>query len=152
MPTRTALELEFVSDVNEKMNRALGFLNTIIRKDADEVVTSVGFDLLRRIQMKTPVRTGRARASWHLIPPNSGRDPFGAYRDRLGHSFSGTLEGVRTGPGEAVVGSNVVYMPALEAGHSRQAPNGMVAVSMLEILGQMELKISERIGARWLAF
>ena len=110
MATRAELELEFVSDVQIKMNKALGFLQTMIQRDANDVVTTVGLDLLRRIQQKTPVRTGRARASWHLVPPNSNQDPFLAYTDRRGHTYWGDLEGVRTGPGEAVVGSNVSYM------------------------------------------
>jgi hypothetical protein len=88
-------------------------------------------ELHRRIALRTPVRTGRARNSWHVVKPNQ-TDSY-PYADNQGTQFDGTLQNTTTGPWDTVVGSNVNYMLFLEAGHSRQAPNGMVAVSLAEL-------------------
>lgn len=116
--------------------------------NAHSIVRAHALDLLSRIQARTPVRTGRARNSWHMIPPNSSIFRF-TYADRTGRSYDGSVEGVKTGPFEAAVATNVEYMPSLEAGHSKQAPQGMVAVSAREKSVELEAEISREIGSAW---
>jgi hypothetical protein len=105
----------------------------------EEELLKHAFEFLRRVQVRTPVRTGRARNSWHLIKPES--EDLYQYTDNHGTSFDGTLSDGHTDPLEAVVGSNVPYMIALEAGHSRQAPNGMVAITLAELSGALEARL-----------
>ena len=110
-----------------------------------------GLEILKRIQMRTPVDTARARNSWHAVLPNQG-DSY-QYNSNARHrdgtpitgptSFDGTLD-VHAGPWDMFVGSNVEYMLFLEAGHSQQAPNGMVAVTLAEMTGALEARL-ERI-------
>ena len=102
------------------------------------------FDLLKRIAMKTPVDTGRARASWHAVLPNT--TDFYMYHDLQGKEFNGTLADTTTGPWDTVVGSNVEYMIFLEAGHSRQAPEGMVTLSLLELRGALQRRLEDTIA------
>lgn len=104
----------------------------------DELL-KIGLEMHRRIAMRTPVKTGRARNSWHLVPPNSV-DTF-SYRDDQGHGFDGTLNDGVTGPLDVIIGSNVPYMIMLEAGHSRQAPNGMVGITLAEFHGALEARV-----------
>jgi len=99
-------------------------------QDAEDMIGSLALELLGRIQARTPVDTGRALNSWHAVMP--GESDAYTYKDGNGKSFDGSI-GVTAGPLEAWVGSNVDYMIYLEVGHSRQAPAGMVAVSVLEL-------------------
>ena len=99
------------------------------------------FEAERRIIMRTPVRTGRAKNSWHTVKGNEP-DAF-QYTDNEGNAFDGALGLPAGDPWEAVVGSNVVYMIALEAGHSRQAPNGMVAITLAEIEGGLDRRLDQ---------
>ena len=100
------------------------------------------FEIFRRIQLRTPVDTGRARRSWHVVPPGTPADSF-SYTDDRGTVFDGTLDSVSTGPNEWVVGSNVPYMIALEAGHSRQSPQGMVAITIAEFNYALQAKLEQ---------
>lgn len=97
------------------------------------VVKRVGFDLYGRIIRKTPVDTGRARGSWTISVSEADRTvlppappgqiypppPIGALDVRLNESI--------------VISNNLPYITALEDGHSKQAPNGMVALSIAEV-------------------
>lgn len=115
-------------------------------EDMQTEVRRVAFELLARIAKRTPVRTGRLRNSFHVVPPGSDSDTY-VYSDDQGHSFDGALADPHTGPFEALVGTNVIYALAIEAGHSRQAPQGMVAISVAEMSGALEAKLQAALDA-----
>jgi hypothetical protein len=84
-----------------------------------------------------------------VIAPGTRTDTF-AYRDNRGRSFDGGLGAVGLRSLEAGVASNVLYMLRLEAGWSRQAPAGMVAISIQELRGALDARASaviDRAGA-----
>lgn len=85
---------------------------------AQAVQKKVAFDLFRRIVKKTPVDTGRARASWTISA---------------------------NGADQTVISNNVPYITALEDGHSKKAPVGMVKVSIAEIDVAMRRLVDEGI-------
>lgn len=112
-----------------------------------EVQTGVAFECAESIIVGaspgnpdgTPVDTGFARASWWLAVGGEGAPPLPpdaeravkaglATRDALGESAAAL--------GHATVGtpifilSNTAYMEALELGHSKQAPQGMVGITV----------------------
>ena len=139
---RRALELETTDLV-----AALGRFVTAIPQNVMEAVATVAFGLEAAIKRRTPVDTGRARASIHTVVGGAS----GSYTyswsgntrtGKPGGNADGTLDETPasplTGVAEAIVGSNVVYLPALEAGHSKQAPSGMFRVSIAERRGELE--------------
>jgi len=130
----------------ERFVAALAIFHDLVGGNVDRLVTAHALDYQMRVQMRTPVRTGRLRNSIHTVPPNSS-DTF-SYRDNTGRSFSGAL-GVRTGPGEAVVGTNVEYAAAIEAGWSRQAPSGMFALAFKEKTSDLEREIEAATVRLW---
>jgi hypothetical protein len=135
--------------VRVEVRQLIGLLQQLQAAGVDmqqELVTYT-LKLLELIQTKTPVDTGRARASWHAVLPNTSQDSF-TYSDRQGKKFDGTLPNTGTGPMDTVVGSNVEYMIFLEAGHSKQAPSGMVALSLSELRGALEGRLQAVIAAR----
>lgn len=168
--TKKSLQL-FNADLLKFSQKTGIHLEMLIRRIAIEIYT--------RITLKTPVDTGRARASWNL---SRGRPDLSVPAERAqledkviwkGSATSGAQVPVRiitiqqqrnamnkrfTGQqaakiaalkGAKLVGkydlatvhliepvwitSNLFYIIYLEHGSSRQAPNGMVAISLAEV-------------------
>lgn len=104
-----------------------------------KVVKKVAFQLFRRIIEKTPVDTGRARASWNIAigAPDASVQPEGQYRSNPG-GLAAKANTVLAGYGAddrlppVWISNNLPYIGELENGHSQQAPSGMVALSIAE--------------------
>jgi len=97
----------------------------------------LGLEALRRVVLKTPVDTGRARANWQtsLGSPVEGVlnrvDPSGGVAIAEG---TGVIVAVQ--PFQDIwLSNNVPYIISLEDGSSKQAPAGMVAVTIGELQG-----------------
>lgn len=94
------------------------------------------FEAYRRVVLRTPVDTGRARGNWDVSvnEPSSTFD-WEKY-DKTGSSSitqaakfvqSVTLDDI------SYIVNNLPYIGALERGHSKQAPEGMVALTVEEV-------------------
>lgn len=129
------------------------FIKKTVPADHLKLQKKIAIDLLARIIDRTPVGNpsfwkesslpappgyvgGRARANWQIstfAPGNSdidAIDPEGDVTTALGLSKVGTAKA----GGTIWIFNNVRYIKRLEMGHShRQAPLGMVAVSLAEI-------------------
>lgn len=138
-----------VEDNAAEFVAGLQMFRDLVGSDMDKLVMAHALDFQNRVQMRSPVRTGRFRNSIHTVPPNT-RDSF-RYRDDEGREFDGTMK-VRTGPGEAVVGTNVEYAADLEAGRSKQAPYGMFTVSLIEKTHEINQEIERIVRERWNSF
>jgi phage gpG-like protein len=124
-----------------RFNQSLDRYLQVVQPNVHDAVRTVALDLLARIKQRTPVDTGRLRNSFHAVMP--GQTDNYSYSDREGRGYDGSLGvtpkvSVLKGEVEAVVGTNVDYAIFIEAGHSRKAPRGMVAVSVLELTGALE--------------
>lgn len=127
------------------------------------VMKRIVLDLFRRITKRTPVDTGRARASWDVkvgspsawIPPETKESVAGTGKTRLGAGLAGNALGVGGLSGgtvkevgsaiEEIDGTQTVfittaldYMQYLEKGSSAQAPSGMVVLSISEVEIEIE--------------
>jgi len=86
-----------------------------VQARANSVIRKVGFDLHGRIVERTPVDTGRAKAGWSIdVRPDS-----------------------------TWIYNNVEYIVPLEYGHSKQAPQGMVRLSIADIVNAWPDIVSE---------
>lgn len=100
----------------------------------DLTVRYVSLELFRRVVLRSPVDTGRFRANWQV---EIGGLPQGTLEldDRTGAATvsraDAELAGVRAGDTIYLV-NNLPYGPALERGSSKQAPAGMVGISVEE--------------------
>jgi hypothetical protein len=81
-------------------------IKKFLEKQEKDAIKGLSFDFLSRVQQLTPVDTGRARAGWRI---SQGKNE-----------------------NEMIVYNGVEYVVFLEYGHSRQAPQGMVRVSLAE--------------------
>jgi len=143
--TRSSLSkagMENVKQNAEEFSRALFDMGAFIKEGMmGQVIRKTALDLYSRIAQRTPVDTGRARAGWFIntakgeeLPPEnpggkSGADSAVAQKARaFGYQ------------GEPVIYiyNNVAYIEVLENGWSKQAPMGMVAVSLHEFTTVLE--------------
>lgn len=102
----------------------------------DRKVREVCFEMSARIIQKTPVDTGRARANWIA----SIGSPSTAVTDSMDKIGSATLANAMSVAKGAVgkvfwLSNNLPYIEKLEYGSSKQAPQGMVRVTMIEMRG-----------------
>lgn len=103
-----------------------------IRRTVDDVVKAkklIALEALRRIIQKTPVDTGRARGNWQvslelLAEENWSKDPLSE-----GAAYLSKLRDFEI----LYIFNNVEYVIYLEEGHSSQAPQGMVAITLQEL-------------------
>ncbi|MBT2333622.1 HK97 gp10 family phage protein [Variovorax paradoxus] len=114
--------------------------------NADLVVKKVAIDILARVVMRSPVDTGRFRGNWQLTvgAPASGNlateDKGGASTVNAG---TAALASFQVGP-TIFITNNLPYGPRLEyEGYSKQAPSGMVRVTVSEFEGLIRKAIGE---------
>lgn len=107
--------------------------------DMRQVVRKLAFESFKRIILRTPVDTGRARANWGVT---IGSPRSGAFNtEAVDKSGSRTLETARSQAehfdcqGSIFMTNNLPYIGALEYGSSKQAPSGMVRVTVAEMRG-----------------
>lgn len=113
----------------------------------DQVGRKVALTGYRRIILRTPVRTGRARGNWLCAvgAPVEATPDLAAVNDtdRSGRSTVATMQGEVEGwsprTGRSIfLSNNLPYIGRLEHGSSTQAPNGMVAITLAELGGIAE--------------
>lgn len=94
-----------------------------------------------KLVKRTPVDTGRARASWAISvsEPYSGPPLLpGNYTEPNAPDVS-AIDGTTA----IFITSNLPYMEALEEGHSGQAPHGMVRISIAEIAAEIDSVLAD---------
>jgi len=100
------------------------------------VIQKITMEAFERVVLKTPVDTGRARASWS---PSIGAPTTASYPERMDKSGGVSIAAAQRAAfdwnciGSIFLCNNLPYVGALEYGHSKQAPAGMVRVTLSEI-------------------
>lgn len=111
--------------------------------NADLAVRKIVLDLNARLVARSPVDTGRFRANWQY---GFGAAPAGSIE------IAGTSESPAppspppvlpkgTGVGVHYLVNNLPYAQALERGYSKQAPLGLVGLTVIEFSG-----LADRVG------
>ena len=94
----------------------------------------IALEVFRRVVERTPVDTGRAKGNWQ---PSVNAQLEGALEevDPGGATVMSKIESEIAGtqPGDMIfLVNNLPYIIRLEEGDSTQAPQGMVAITLLE--------------------
>jgi hypothetical protein len=127
----------FSLDVSKWVEKAKG--------RADEVVRKVAFDLSAQIVNTSPVRLGRFRGNWFM---GVGTRPTVATAD-VDKDGSKTIARMQSLRPQIFAGSviyttnNLPYAMKLETGYSKQAPLGMVRVTVENYPGVVEQAVAE---------
>lgn len=95
--------------------------------------------LKEKVERKTPVDTGRLRASWAA----SDSAPS-SYVPSEGEAGLGPVEGTFSQAFDiSFLVSNLPYAAVMEFGGSKQAPQGMVRISLAELETELEATFGE---------
>lgn len=102
------------------------------------VVQKISMEAFKRVILRTPVDTGRARANWGCTI-GKPRTPIQIdSTDKSGSATTaamvGTVQGF-SGDGSAFLVNNLPYINELEKGSSQKSPQGMVRVTAAEMAG-----------------
>ena len=124
---------------------------------ADIVLKKIVFDAFAGVILRSPVDTGRFRASWR-VSVNSVNDTVEPDRAGVPSPLKGQGGSAPADPGEQQVAqiaistakfgdivyitNNLPYGPALEGGWSKQAPSGVMAITFLEIVTNLQNAIA----------
>lgn len=116
----------FELDIQRFVDKAKGNVDIVIRK--------IALDIFRRVILKTPVDTGRLRGSYQVA---IGSIPSGMTEtnDKTGTATIAKVTAATLGlkAGDVIfMVSNLEYARAIEFGHSKQAPGGMVRTTLQE--------------------
>jgi len=134
MPARTTIR-GFELDL-ERASEALGI-------GLGDVVDKLGFDLMRNIVLRTPVARGTAAGNWQASEGDRPAAPVlattGTNEDAQAKALGSFAQVANGEPFRKVwLGNFLPYIEALEFGHSKQAPAGMVRVAMAEVKVELE--------------
>ena len=100
-------------------------------ESANEVAVILGIQVFKGIVLKTPVDTGRARANWMI---SEGSPQVATV---LGTQAPATPSPMDFKGGSRIfITNSLPYIVPLEYGHSKQAPAGMVRVTLAEVQAQ----------------
>jgi hypothetical protein len=105
----------------EEARRDFARMGEQARPKGSRAVRSVSLALMRGVKLAMPIRYGRARASWGQWTPSDIVNP-----QEANASAEDAHWAERDGGLTVEQGSNVEYVPALNAGHSQQAPAGFI--------------------------
>lgn len=127
----------FELDIQHFVDKANGNIDLVFRK--------ISLELFKRVILKSPVLTGRFRANWQVA---IGSIPSGTLElnDKTGTATISKVQAtalqVKAGQVITLV-NNLAYAVPLEFGHSKQAPNGMVRLTVLEFGAVVSKAVSE---------
>jgi hypothetical protein len=127
----------FTAQIGQFVQKAQGNMDLVVRK--------VAFEMFSRVIQKSPVDLGRFKSSW-LVSINAVASGDPGTIDKSG---APSLERVNAAVLELKAGdmismvSNLAYANRLEYGYSKQAPAGMVRITVGEFNGVVDQAASE---------
>lgn len=119
----------FEADIARFVEKAKGNLDLVVRK--------IALDMFSRVVLKSPVDTGRFRGNWQVA---IGSAPSGVLTldDKSGRATISRIqaETLKLKAGDVIyLVNNLPYARRLEHGWSKQAPAGMVGITVAEFAG-----------------
>lgn len=110
------------------------------------VIRKIAFEAFKRVVLRTPVDTGRARANWGVRVGAPTTFTTEGLDKRGGKTLAAAMEGVNawSTDGSIFLTNNLSYISGLEVGTSQQAPAGMVRVTLAEMKGWIEANAAKQ--------
>ena len=106
------------------------------REEIAEIVALIGLECLVRVVRKSPVDTGRFKGKWVTSIAAPSEEMRGGVDKRGGVSLTQGAEVLSAYPDDLPViyiQNNLPYANRLENGWSKQAPKGMVGLTVAEV-------------------
>ena len=147
-----------MADKNEEFVRTIHAFSGIAGKRLDFIMRKIGFDAFNQVLRRSPVNSGRCRASWRYslnvidssVEPKpktkkskkgkkgKSKKPTSSVKKGApptGDQLTKVLAVNKTVTRKSVIriSNSLPYSVRLEKGHSKQAPNGIVGPAFLSI-------------------
>jgi hypothetical protein len=106
-------------------------------EETRKLTRKVSIDLLADIIFRTPVDTGRARASWNIVNGASADMKVAPALPKVTLPPISARNAALTDGHEYIISNNLDYIQALENGHSKQAPSGMVRIAVASMQAKL---------------
>lgn len=120
--------MTFAVDISKFIDKAKGQEQVVVRK--------ICLELFNKVILKSPVDTGRFRANWNAAinyPDNSVSNSL----DKTGIGTiaknNAIISNFNVNDSSIYLTNNLPYAQRLEYGYSKQAPQGMARLSVMEI-------------------
>jgi len=116
-----------------------------VESNTRSVIVGTVYEFANRVKMRTPLKTGFARNSWIVTVD---RDDYGDIGNNVIEARIGAVSQMQLGQ-TLYINNGANYIKALENGHSRQAPQGMVAITLPEVDEIIADEIADVKRAGW---
>lgn len=104
----------------------------LVQQDADEVFQIVATEVGQSVINLTPVDTGRALSNWNAginAPDDVYRETEDPLDSKTSARLAGEFQSLKFGD-TAYITNATPHVPFLEYGSSKQAPNGMIRITL----------------------
>lgn len=104
----------------------------LVQQDADEVFQIVATEVGKSVINLTPVDTGRALSNWNAginAPDDVYRETEDPLDSKTSARLAGEFQSLKFGD-TAYITNATPHVPFLEYGSSKQAPNGMIRITL----------------------
>lgn len=104
----------------------------LVQQEADEVFQIVATEVGQSVINLTPVDTGRALSNWNAginSPDDVYRETEDPMDSKTSARLASELKGLKFGD-TAYITNATPHVPFLEYGSSKQAPNGMIRITL----------------------
>ena len=114
------------------------FLDSTVPEKVKAVRDKIAFDALSGVVQKTPVDSGALRGNW-FVDVNKVNTETDMSR-RAGTAISNGNAAIQAAPtyAQITVTNSLPYVRAIEYGSSKQAPSGMLRVTVAELTGAIK--------------
>ena len=117
----------------------------VVRANHTKHMRKVASMALRSVIRLSPVDTGRFRSNWQLTEGSSAKGTIDSTsKAKFGNIDAAgkkSIAGAKEIKGNVLfITNNLPYAMELEHGHSTQAPNGMVALTIIALQGKLGKK------------
>ncbi len=109
----------------------------------------VAFKVFTKTTMRTPVDTGRARASWNIVVGDSADTSVEPLAKWDGFNDEAEADSIASAKANRIrpalvytISNNLPYIVALENGSSKQAPAGMLRLAIADV----RLELAQQLG------
>lgn len=139
-----------VCHTGKEFNDAMEDLFEQCGLDLDQVGRGEVLDLYSELVRKTPKDTARAAVGFNINQEASDWvPPEGNYRELLNAEVAKNTKNLDKIPplNTITISSNISYLPALEDGNSKQAPEGMIALALQKFTARMRV-VAEKFKAK----
>lgn len=130
----------------KELNAAFAEIQRATQEEISELTRDTAIRLYKKCSIGTPIKTGRARAGWQLSEDTTNYVPdknVAFSPQYLATNEEQQIIQTLNEPASEMyyIINNVEYIQRLEAGHSKQAPNGWIANALVETKKELQRNI-----------